>query len=154
MSTTLCHGTFTLTRVLAASPARVFSAWSDPNLRARWFGGPPHKWTEVGRTLDFRTGGSEVVEGRLADGGAPTLHEAQFHLVEPERRIIYAHNFHVSGVFHSVTLTSIELEPASGHTRVTYTEQIAFLNGSDGTADRRQAADQELSKLEKVLGPA
>jgi uncharacterized protein YndB with AHSA1/START domain len=154
MSTTSCHATFTLTRIWSASPAHVFTAWSDPSLRAKWFGGPPHKWTEVGRSLDFRTGGSEVVEGRLTDSGAPTIHEAQFHLVEPDRRIIYAHNLHRSGVFHSVTLTTIELEPAASHTRITYTEQIAFLDGSDGTAERRQDTDQQLSMLEKVLGIA
>ena len=31
------HGTFTLERVYEASPARVFKAWADPAIKARWF---------------------------------------------------------------------------------------------------------------------
>jgi len=32
------HGTFTIERTYAASPARVFKAWADPGAKARWFG--------------------------------------------------------------------------------------------------------------------
>jgi hypothetical protein len=37
--------------------------------------------------------------------------------------------------FHSVTLSSVELEAEGDGTRVSYTEQIFFLDGKDGTAD-------------------
>ena len=30
------HGAFTLTRAWATSPTRVFSAWSDPKIKARF----------------------------------------------------------------------------------------------------------------------
>ena len=38
------------------------------------------------------------------------------------------------GGFHSVTLSSLELEAEGDGTRVSYTEQIVFLDGKDGTA--------------------
>ncbi|WP_318898198.1 SRPBCC domain-containing protein [Sinorhizobium medicae] len=39
----LFHGTFTLKRIWAAPPHRVFDAWSDPQLKAQWFTGPPER---------------------------------------------------------------------------------------------------------------
>ena len=39
------------------------------------------------------------------------------------------------GGFHSVTLSSLELEAEGDGTRDSYTEQIVFLDGKDGTAD-------------------
>jgi hypothetical protein len=63
------HGTFTLNRVWAATPGRVFKAWSDSRLKAQWFTGPPERWTLVRRSMDFRVGGSEVLEGRFNESG-------------------------------------------------------------------------------------
>lgn len=47
------HGTFTLSRVWAARPDRVFAAWSDPDLKAQWFTGPAERWTLLRRSMDF-----------------------------------------------------------------------------------------------------
>lgn len=152
MPSSLSYGTFTLTRTWAASPTRVFSAWSDPHLKAQWFGGPPDRWTAVGRSLDFRTGGSEVLEGRFTDSGATTLFEAHYQLIEQDHRIVFAYNLHQSGIFSSVTLASLDLEPQSSQTQLTYTEQIVFLDGKDSTAERQQEAERQLAAIAKVLG--
>ena len=50
------NSSFTLERNYAASPARVFTAWSDPETKARWFGGAAAEHHE----LDFRAGGLEI----------------------------------------------------------------------------------------------
>jgi uncharacterized protein YndB with AHSA1/START domain len=147
----LSHGTFTLQRTWAASPAKVFSAWSNPDLKAQWFGGPPGKWTPLQRSLDFRVGGQEIVEGRLNDGGALTYYEGRFHLIEPERRLIYSYALHHSGNYHSVALCSLLLEPSGAGTRLSYTEQIIFLDGHDGTADRQHGTELQLAALERML---
>jgi uncharacterized protein YndB with AHSA1/START domain len=60
------HATFAVERTYAASPARVFAAWSDPETKARWFGGSDEANGEY--ELDFRIGGREVSRGEAPDG--------------------------------------------------------------------------------------
>ena len=150
-STPFYHGMFTLNRVWAAPPARVFSAWSDPHLKAQWFSGPKDRWTAVQRSVDFRVGGMEVHAGRFNDSGMTTLYEARFHLIEPDRRLVYVYDLHLSGSYHSVTLSSLLLEPEAGRTRVSYTEQIVFLDGRDGTASRQHGTELHFARIETVI---
>lgn len=145
------HGTFTLKRVWAATPDRVFGAWSDPLLKAQWFTGPPERWTLLRRSMDFRVGGQEVLEGRFDESGMTTFYEARFHVIESARRLVYAYDLHLSGRFHSVTLSSLELEAEGDGTRVSYTEQIVFLDGKDGTADRRHGTGLQFDMIETAL---
>ncbi len=147
----LCHGTFNLEREWAAPPERVFRAWSDPDLKAQWFTGPEERWTLLRRSMDFRVGGAEVLEGRFNESGLVTLFQARFHVIEPAERLVYAYDLFHSGRFHSVTLSSLQLEPIVDGTRVSYTEQIVFLNGSDGTADRRHGTNFHFDMIEAVL---
>jgi uncharacterized protein YndB with AHSA1/START domain len=44
---TATHGTFTLERVYDVAPARVFKAWADSAIKARWFVGPHRSWGAI-----------------------------------------------------------------------------------------------------------
>lgn len=147
----LFHGTFTLQRVWAVSPERVFGAWADPAFKAQWFTGPAERWSLLRRSMDFRVGGAEVLEGRFEESGMVTCFEARYHAIEPGRRLVYAYDLHLSGRFHSVTLASLQLDPQGAGTRVAYTEQIVFLDGKDGTADRRHGTGLQFDKIESLL---
>ncbi len=149
--TPFCHGTFTLRRTWAAPASRVFRAWSDPELKARWFTGPKDRWTLTKRSIDFRQGGIEVLEGRFQDGNT-TGYTARFHLIEPDQRIIYAYDLHHSGRFHSVTLSSLFLQGEAGRTHVSYTEQIVFIDGRDGTGDRQHGTELMFAAIANTLG--
>ncbi len=151
-TTPFFHGTFTLRRIWAATPARVFSAWSDPAVKAQWFTGPPELWTMSRRSIDFRVGGSEILEGRFTDSGMTTLFEARYHVIEPDQRLVYVYDLHISGSFHSVTMASLVIAPEAGGTRVAYTEQIVFLDGSDGTADREHGSRLMFERIDRALG--
>jgi len=152
MTTPFCHGTFTLRRRFAALPARVFGAWSDPAIKAQWFTGPPDAWTLARRSIDFRVGGAEVLEGRFNDTGKTTLYQARFHVIEPDQRLVYVYDLHHSGSFHSVTLSSLVLEADGPATRVAYTEQIVFLDGRDGTASRQHGTELQFVAIGRALG--
>lgn len=149
--TPFCHGTFTLKRTWAASASRVFSAWSDPELKAQWFTGPKDSWTPTERSIDFRQGGIEVLKGRFTESGTTTDYRSRFHLIEPNRRIIYDYDLHLSGHFHSVTLSSLVLQGEAGRTHISYTEQIVFIDGRDGTGDRQHGTELMFDRIANTL---
>ena len=146
------HGTFTLNRTWKTTPARVFAAWSDPEVKAQWFTGPPDSWTLIRRSMDFRPGGTEVLEGRFDSTGKVSQFLAHYHVIEPDHRLVYSYDLHHGGTFHSVTLASLLVAPEGRATRVSYTEQIVFLDGTDGTESRRQGTSLQYDAIEKVLG--
>jgi uncharacterized protein YndB with AHSA1/START domain len=152
MTTPFFHGTFTLRRTWAATPARVFKAWADPAVKAQWFSGPPERWTLIRRAMDFAVGGNEVLEGRFDETGNTTLFQARYHLIEPDRRLVYDYDLHLGGDFHSVTLSSLTLEPDGARTHVAYTEQIVFVDGRDGTESRRHGTSLQFDLIETVIG--
>lgn len=153
-ATGVIHGTFTLTRLWKASPQRVFAAWADPETKAKWFAGPRDSWTALRRELDFREGGEEIAEGRF-DHGLVSYFHARYHLIEPNSRLIFAYDMRLNDVWHSVSLATLMLQPEGAATRVTYTEQIAFLDGSDGTAKRKEGTELHFRRIEALtLDPA
>jgi uncharacterized protein YndB with AHSA1/START domain len=149
--TPVFHDTFTLNRSWAATPSRVFSAWSDLPLKRQWFAPPPGRWTEIRRTIEFHRGGREIHEGRFNDSGMTTLYEGRFHLIEDNARLVFSYDLHLSDTFHSVTLATLVLMPKGARTDVTYTEQIAFLDGNDGTAQRKEGTEFGFDRIEKLI---
>jgi uncharacterized protein YndB with AHSA1/START domain len=124
------HGQFTLLRAYAAAPAKVYAAWTDPATKARWFIGPD-QWQEIERTLDVRVGGLETLRGRFPDGREP-LFTARYHVVEPDARLVYVYDMHMSGRHHSVSLATVEFTPAGSGCELRFTEQVVFVDGTDG----------------------
>ncbi|MGB0085620.1 MAG: SRPBCC family protein [Rhodomicrobiaceae bacterium] len=146
---TLVHGNFTTERIYDAAPTRVFEAWSNPELKARWFIGP-EGWTAVKRELDFRIGGQERLHGRFPDG-SETVFTARYHDIISNRRLIYVYDMHVNQTYLSVSLASVEIEAHGAGTRVIFTEQAVYLNGKDGTASRKQGTGAHLDRLGEQL---
>ena len=133
------HGTFTIERELPHSPARVFAAWADPKAKAKWFAGTPGQWTPIEREMDFRVGGRERLKGKWARGTLSDF-QAQYFDIVPERRIVYGYAMFIDERKISVSLATIQLEPAKvggkAGTRLVLTEQGAFLDGYDDAGSR------------------
>jgi uncharacterized protein YndB with AHSA1/START domain len=146
----LINGSFRIERIYAASPARVFAAWTDPDTKARWFVGP-EGWTQIRRELDARPGGREILQGRFPDG-KETLYDVRFHEVIPDERLVFVYDMHVNGVQLSVSLATVELEAQGAKTRLIFTEQAVYLNGEDGNASREHGTGWLLDKIGEFLG--
>ena len=131
------HGAFTVTRVVAASPSRVFSAFADLSLRERWFHIPSTP-EAAQHELDFRVGGGEIARGTYAPAGVPEHIEyrSRFFDIAADERIVYTYELLLDGRRRSVSLVTVELAADAGGTLLTYTEQYVFvaLTG-DGHAD-------------------
>ena len=152
MTSPIVHGQFTLERHYAATPERVYAAWGDLGAKAQWFFGPPDIWRQTRRELDFRVGGLEVLEGKFGESGRTSSYHARFHFLVPAERIVYDYDMWVNDVFHSVSMSTVEIFPTpEGGTRLRYTEQVAFLDGTKDIAGRDQGNAIHLDRLAEYL---
>lgn len=110
------HATFSLERRYEAPPGRVFAAWADPRAKARWFAGPGAE-----HELDFRVGGREICRGSHA-GSPPLTFESQYRDILPDERIVYTSALSADGLLATVSVTTVEFEPAEDGTLLVLTE--------------------------------
>ena len=152
----VAHGSFILERSYEASPSQVFAAWADPDLKARWFIGPDD-WMPVRRELDLRVGGQELLQGRFAKSGRETLFTARYHDIVKGERLVYVYDMHTAGKLHSTSLATVEMRPRGAGTQLVFTEQVAFLDGTDGpegTASRERGTAAHLDPIGRALREA
>ncbi|KQR12164.1 SRPBCC domain-containing protein [Cellulomonas sp. Leaf334] len=128
------HATFVVERTFDADLDRVWDAFAVPEQHAQWFGSDPG-FTETEAHEDFRVGGQAVQDGQWHDGPTSRYVAAYTDIVE-RRRIVATYDMWVAGEHLSTSLSTTELEPVDGGTRVTYTEQAVFLDGSDDGSKR------------------
>lgn len=143
------HDTIVVERSFDASPARVFAAWADPAARARW-AVPGGGWEIAEDQGDFRVGGHE--RSRFGPPGDPAyVAETHYLDIVPDRRIVMAGTMARGEARISASLATVELLAAGSGTRMTYTEQAAFLDGADTPESRIQGWAEILDKLDAEL---
>ena len=132
------HATFVIERVYDAAPEKVFAACADPAAKRKF-------------EMDFRPGGIETSVFRFGDGPAGRNDTVYLDIVE-NRRIVSAYTMTIGGNRISASLATIEFEPAGAGTRLTYTEQGAFLDGHDNAAQREAGCRELFEALAAELG--
>ena len=137
----IAHGTFTVERHYPASPARVFKAWADPKVKAKWFGTSPEDTKE----FDFRVGGREYAEGNGFS------FDVTYRDIVPDNRIIYTYEMTLGGPKISVSVAAVELRPEGPGTHVIVTEHGCFLDGLDTVAQRQKGTEWLMDKLGEEL---
>ena len=144
------HDTFSLDRTYDATPGEVWRAYTDSELRKKWFHAPTG-WQELERALRFEVGAGEILRGRMPNG-TETKFVSRYHVIEPEQRIILDYDMHVAGAMMSVTLSTMELEAAGDKTRLRYTEQGAFFDGNpESPAMRTKGVSWHLDNLGELF---
>jgi uncharacterized protein YndB with AHSA1/START domain len=146
------HATIVIERTYDAPPARVFAAWADPAVKIRWYLGP-EDWELADYELDFGVGGRERSAAR-PPGGPVHVYEARFQDIVPDQRIIFAYDMYLDETRISVSLATVELKPVAASTRLTYTEQGAYLDGHDVPDLREQGMGTLLDALGAELRDA
>jgi uncharacterized protein YndB with AHSA1/START domain len=100
------------TRVFPVSPARLFSAFSDPTQLVRWWG--PAGFSNTIQEFDFRAGGAWRITMR-GPNGTEYPNESRFLEVTPPVRVLFEH----LGPMHRYWMT-MEFSPADGGSRLTW----------------------------------
>ena len=103
------HATFVVERTYAAPPARVYRAWADPAAKAKWF--------SKADIFEFRVGGREYSSGGPPEGPVFTF-DACYQEIVPEQRIVYSYTLDSGDERISVSLTTVELIPIEGGTKI------------------------------------
>ena len=143
------HTTFVIERTYPVSPRAVFAAFAEPALKERWFRMPPD-WVGTEHTLDFRVGGRESNRGGPA-GGPVHLFDARYQDIVENERIVYAYDLYIDDQRVSVSLATVELARVGSGTRMTFTEQGAFLDGLEDPAEREHGTGLMVDALGAAL---
>ena len=133
---TVTNATFTIERVLNASPARVFAAYASLEAKSAWFKAPADIET-LNRDFDFRVGGKERFHARWPSGMVSDFQATYHDIVENERIILVYDQFH-DGEKLSVSLLTVELRAEGDRTRLIHTEQGSYLIGGIEAAESRE----------------
>jgi uncharacterized protein YndB with AHSA1/START domain len=132
------HTTFVIEKHYKASPEKVYSAWADPDTKSNWF--------PKAETFEFRVGGHEINSGR-PPGGPLFTYDACYQDIVPNSRIVYTYTMDMFDTRISVSVTTVELRPEDGGTKLIYTEQGVFLDGHDTPEQREHGTNILLDKL-------
>jgi len=144
------HAHFAIERTYdGSSAAEVFQAWADPAAKEHWFVGPSD-WKAIRRELDFRVGGRERLIGTFSSGRT-TDYDARYWDIVPSERLVFTYGMHVDDKRISVSLATVELSPVAAGTRLTFTEQVVFLDGFVDGGGRKRGTRAHLDRLAEVL---
>lgn len=130
-------------RLIHAPRERVFAAFGDPTLLARWWG--PEGFTNTFETFDLRPGGRWrfVMHG---PDGKDYENESVFVSVDPPERVVF---LHVSGHRFEMTIT---FERRGEETVVGWRQVFETAAERDRVATYAVAAnEQNLDRLEAVV---
>jgi uncharacterized protein YndB with AHSA1/START domain len=139
------HSTFVIERRFAAPVERVFASWSEAAKKRRWFA-CHDDWSTVRYELDFRVGGSEH-NAVATDRGVLHTFDARFYDIVPLSRIVYAYDMLVGQERISVSLVTVVFAESGAHTKMTFTEQVVFLDGHGDSDERREGTEVGLDRL-------
>lgn len=152
------HSTFVLERSFPQPPERVYTAFSDPVKKRRWFAEGEHKNKVEEFSMEFRAGGEERLRYRMGEDtpfpGVELINEGRFHDIVPNRRIVTAMTMCLGGRCISVALATIELLPTPTGTDLLFTHQGAYFEGSGGPQLREQGWRVLFNALERELAQA
>jgi uncharacterized protein YndB with AHSA1/START domain len=143
------HHTFTLERTYDVPPVRVFKAFSDIEAKRRWFAGV-EGWETDEYALDFRVGGKEIWRGN-PKGGPKVRNDTIYRDIIPDERIILAYDMFINENRISVSLLTVLFAPEGKGTRLTLTEQGAFLGAFDDPKMRESGYGGMLTRLGEEL---
>jgi len=147
---TVEHGTFTVERAYPAAPKRVFAAWADPRIKAKWFGDGASPPSEI---FEFKVGGREYNAGK-GPGDEDFTFDVRYYDIVTDQRIAYAYDMTMGGKRLSVSVATVEFYPEGNGTKMIVTEMGAFFDGLDTVKQRQHGTEWIINQLGQYLAQA
>ncbi len=113
--------TLDITRRFAAAPARVFSAFIEPKIFARWWG--PKGFTLPSYEWNPRPGASYRLDMQAPSGNVFVL-TGQFREVDPPRRLVYTWIWRQGDMKGHETRVTLEFRPFGRGTEMQLTHEL------------------------------
>jgi uncharacterized protein YndB with AHSA1/START domain len=136
--------TLTLEREYAATPERLFKAWTDPEELARWFA--PNPELTIDASVDLRVGGRY----RVAMG--PHVVVGSYREIDAPRRLAFTWQWETAEGA-AETMVTVELEPvATGRTRLVLRHER--LPSESERSNHEQGWRAIFDRLEGLVGTA
>jgi uncharacterized protein YndB with AHSA1/START domain len=149
----IIHNTFVIERSFPWRVARVFSGFSQPALKRRWYAENDHEGLEF--HMDFRVGGIERHRYRFREGhpiaGQELANESTFQDIAEEKRIVTTSRMSLNGKTIAVMLATFELVPADKGTDLILTHQGTYIDWPDGAKMIEVGWGHLVDRLEKEL---
>jgi uncharacterized protein YndB with AHSA1/START domain len=139
----------TVERLIAAPRPKLYRAWLDPSMLARWMG--PDGFSVVLATVDERIGGAHQIEMLDADGAHHTFVSVIEELV-PDERIVFAFRFAPQAPATRLTVTFADADGGGTMLRLDH-EDITVDDGLD-TRSVDVGWSQALTKLQRFVEAA
>ncbi|WP_341704955.1 SRPBCC domain-containing protein [Ferrovibrio sp.] len=134
----------TIRRRINAAPAKVFAAWTEPALIARWFGpdaGPVEK-----AEIDLRIGGRFDIAFRTEDGERHTVRGAYREIV-PDTKLVFSWSW--ISTPERVSQVTVSLKADGGGTLLTLLHEQFFDQAARDGHNRGWTGS--LDKLERLF---
>ncbi|MDO9501824.1 SRPBCC domain-containing protein [Falsiroseomonas sp.] len=129
MTTTI--PSLTLVRRIAAPPARVFAAWTQPEMMARWFG--PHHTRVDHAEVDARIDGAFRIR-MTEDNGDRHEVGGRYLEIEPERLLVFTWAW--ASMPERESRVTVRFRPLEDGTEITLTHD-RFADAATATRHRR-----------------
>lgn len=143
-----------LERTFGASRARVFEAWTHPEVLRRWWGAGP-TWTSPSIDVDLRPGGRYRLAMEDPDAGAVYVVGGEYLEVSPPERLVYTWQWETPGSPSGdlTTTVTVEFHEASGDRTTVVLTHTGFADADqrDRHSEGWQACIDNLDA--RVLGP-
>lgn len=145
METSVVHATLVFERVVPATPAQVFRAYSNPAERVKW-GAPTENTALIYEKAEFREGGEDVF--RCGAKSNPNIEGNTRYLdIVADRRIVTSETIVVDGRRLCASVTTLELIPDGDQTRLKSTIQLASFIGNDMVEGHKNGTNASLDNL-------
>jgi len=141
--------TFTYTRDVALSPARMWPLLTRPEMRAQW-GAPDEGMTLETIASDLRVGGTD--HQRCGPADAPEFESLTrwYHLGEPDTAV-YTEVIEAGGMALGASLVTLQLEPRDSGSTLTVTVAVSSFVGPDMIAEFKGGWDGSMAGLDRLI---
>jgi len=118
--------TLSLNRDFNVPPEKVFQAWTDPQIVARWFGPDGAEVESV--EIDLNVGGTYSLTLKEPDNSVAVLH-GEYREIDPPHKLVFTwildgQACEGSAGLHAETVVTLDFQDRSGSTRLVLTHDF------------------------------